>query len=60
MSEQVTMPASPMVEETAEERAGPVDWLTASAERELQKDPAAGRQGALLGPVKVIHAFWLA
>jgi hydrogenase small subunit len=60
MAEQVAMPASPLVEETTEARVGPIDWLTPSAERELRKDPAVGREGALLGPIKVIHAFWLA
>src|SRR5919199_50560 len=60
MSEHVAMPRSPEVEKTVDERVQPVDWLTSSAERELQKDPAAGREGALLGPVKVVHAFWLA
>lgn len=37
-----------------------VDLYTSSAERELKKSPAAERPGALLGPVKVVHAFWLA
>lgn len=37
-----------------------VDLLTSSAARELQKSPADERQGALLGPIKVVHAFWLA
>jgi hydrogenase small subunit len=60
MEEQIAMPPSPQAEATAELRAGVVDWLTPSAERELLKDPAAGRQGALLGPIKVVHAFWLA
>ncbi|HEX6605679.1 MAG TPA: hydrogenase expression protein HypE [Chloroflexia bacterium] len=54
------MPRSPAAEATVAKRVEPVDWLTSSAERELHKDPAAGRQGALLGPVKVAHAFWLA
>ncbi|MBI5301725.1 MAG: hydrogenase expression protein HypE [Chloroflexi bacterium] len=37
-----------------------VDLLTSSAARELQKTPADERTGALLGPIKVVHAFWLA
>src|SRR5262245_48697914 len=60
MTEHVTMPSSPQVEETVEARVEPVDWLSSSAERELQKDPAVGREGALLGPIKVVHALWLA
>ena len=60
MTEHVAMPPSPQAEETVEARVGPVDWLSSSAERELQKDPAVGREGALLGPIKVIHALWLA
>ena len=40
-------------------RVEPVDWLSSSAERELKKDPAAGREGALLGPIKVVHALRL-
>lgn len=38
----------------------PVDLLTSSAERELQRSMSEERQGAMLGPVKVVHAFWLA
>ncbi|MBA2754217.1 MAG: hydrogenase expression protein HypE [Chloroflexia bacterium] len=34
--------------------------MTASAERELLRVPGSEREGALLGPVKVVHAFWLA
>lgn len=37
-----------------------IDYLSSSAERELKKAPTAEREGALLGPVKVVHAFWLA
>lgn len=40
--------------------AGVVDLLTSSAERELKKPLTAEREGALLGPVKLVHAFWLA
>jgi hypothetical protein len=58
--EEITMPPSPLEKEAVEERVAPVDLLTSSAERELHKDPAVGREGALLGPVKVVHAYWLA
>ena len=60
MHEHVATPPSPAVKETVGERVGLVDWLSPSAERELAKDPAVGREGALLGPIKVVHAFWLA
>src|SRR5215472_2366311 len=58
--EEIAMPPSPLEKESVAERVEPVDLLTSSAERELHKDPAAGREGALLGPVKVVHAYWLA
>ncbi len=58
--EELTIPPSPLEKETLAERVGPVDFLTSSAERELKKDPAVGREGALLGPIKVVHAYWLA
>lgn len=60
MPEQVAMPRSPAIDATVEERVGPVDWMTSSVERELRKDPGAERTGALLGPIKVAHAYWLA
>jgi hydrogenase small subunit len=37
-----------------------IDLLTSSAARELKRVPTAERPGALLGPVRVVHAFWLA
>ncbi|HET9495765.1 MAG TPA: hydrogenase expression protein HypE [Chloroflexia bacterium] len=60
MSEEVTTPPSPLIESDVEKRVGAVDYLSSSAERELRKDPGAERTGALLGPVKVVHAYWLA
>ncbi len=58
--QELTIPPSSLEKETVAERVGPVDFLTSSVERELKKDPAAGRTGALLGPIKVVHAYWLA
>lgn len=58
--EEINIPPSPLEREILAERVGPVDLLSSSAERELHKDPAAGREGALLGPIKVVHALWLA
>ncbi len=58
--EELTIPPSPLERETVAKRVEPIDFLTSSAERELKKDPAVGREGALLGPVKVVHAYWLA
>lgn len=58
---EITLPQSPLEKVSEEERTGqPVDLLTSSAERELQKEPSAARQGAMLGPIKVVHAYWLA
>src|SRR5215470_16144165 len=58
--EELNIPPSPLEREVLAERVGPVDLLSSSAERELHRDPAAGREGALLGPIKVVHALWLA
>src|SRR5438128_10935055 len=58
--EELTIPPSPLEKETVAARVEQVDWLSSSAEREMKKDPAVGREGALLGPVKVVHAYWLA
>ncbi len=58
--QELTIPPSSLEKETVAQRVGPIDFLTSSAERELKKDPAVGRTGALLGPVKVVHAYWLA
>src|SRR5207245_9865427 len=53
-------PPFPLGRWTLAERVVPRDLLSSSAERELHKDPAVGREGALLGPVKLVHAYWLA
>jgi hydrogenase small subunit len=58
--EEIRMPTPPEAKEAVAERVPPVDLLTSSAEREMQKIPGAERDGALLGPVKVVHAYWLA
>jgi hydrogenase small subunit len=57
---EITMPRAPLEDETVAKRVQPVDWLTSSAEREIQKEPTSMREGALLGPIKVVHAYWLA
>ncbi|MDQ3513039.1 MAG: hypothetical protein M3462_05145, partial [Chloroflexota bacterium] len=55
------LPESPLEQEhIAAAVDAPVDFMTASAERELLRVPGSEREGALLGPVKVVHAFWLA
>ncbi len=59
--EEITLPASPLEREAVTERtAPPVDLLTSAVERELARVPGSERAGALLGPVKVVHAYWLA
>ncbi len=58
--EEITIPTSPAAKETVAERVEPIDLLTSSAEREMQKMHTAERPGALLGPIKVVHAYWLA
>ena len=59
--EEITMPSSPLERQAVAERAAPpVDLLTSSAEREMARVPGSEREGALLGPVKVVHAYWLA
>ncbi|MBA2597834.1 MAG: hypothetical protein H0V00_14510, partial [Chloroflexia bacterium] len=58
--EELTMPTAPAAQAAVEEQVGAIDFLTSSAERELLKVPGADREGALLGPIKVVHAFWLA
>ncbi len=58
--QELTSPPSPLAEATVKARTELADLLTSSAERELQKAPTTERQGALLGPIKVVHAFWLA
>ena len=59
--EEITMPASPLERQAVAERVDPpVDLLTSAAEREMARVPGEERTGALLGPVKVVHAYWLA
>src|SRR5579884_163717 len=59
--QEIKPPTSPAEKGSIEERAAkPIDLLTSSAERELEKEPSAARQGAMLGPIKVVHAYWLA
>ena len=59
--EAITPPTAPLEREAAAERtAPPVDLLTSAAERELARTPGAERAGAMLGPIKVVHAYWLA
>ncbi len=58
--EEITLRSSPLERATAADKVEPVDFLTSSAERELRKAPTAEHPGALLGPVKVVHAYWLA
>jgi hydrogenase small subunit len=58
--EEIRMPTSPAAKAAVAEQVEPIDFLTPSAERELRKVPGADREGALLGPVKVVHAYWLA
>jgi hydrogenase small subunit len=60
MTDQVSIARSPMIEAEMAEHVGATDFFTSSAERELRKDPGVERTGALLGPVKVVHAYWLA
>ncbi len=61
MQEQViTPPVSPTSREKTEERVTPVDLMTSAVERELQRSPREERQGAELGPIRVVHAYWLA
>src|ERR671936_160555 len=57
---ELTPPVSPLAEETVETRVGFPDLYTSSAERELHKDHEDERKGALLGPIRVVHAYWLA
>ncbi|GAC1366212.1 MAG: hypothetical protein NVSMB42_26220 [Herpetosiphon sp.] len=38
----------------------PVDMMTSSVVREFKKQTSNERPGALLGPVKLVHVFWLA
>jgi len=57
---EITLPPSPVAEDTIEARVGFPNLFTSSAERENAKDPSTERKGALLGPIRVVHAYWLA
>lgn len=57
---EITLPESPAMREKTEAVVGTPDLMTSSAERELQRVPGENRPGAMLGPIKVVHAFWLA
>src|SRR5262249_18414045 len=57
---EIVLPPSPLAREEVEKKVGFPDLLTSSVEREVQREPGSERTGALLGPVKVVHAFWLA
>lgn len=58
--EELHIPSSPLEEKTVDERVEAPDLLICSTDRELRKDPAEERTDALLGPVKLVHALWLA
>ncbi|HEV2073598.1 MAG TPA: hydrogenase expression protein HypE [Thermomicrobiales bacterium] len=59
--EEIALPVSPEERESVADRTkAPADWLTSSVEREMQRTPGSERVGALLGPIKVVHAYWLA
>ena len=57
---EIQVAPSPIAKEALAERVQADDPLTSSAARENQKDSINFRPGALLGPIKVVHAFWLA
>jgi hydrogenase small subunit len=46
--------------ETRETKRPAVDWLGSAADRERQAQPQAEEFKLPLGPLKVVHAFWLA
>jgi hydrogenase small subunit len=60
MQEHIAPPTPDLVKEDVGERVEAPDLLISSAVRELRKNPGDERSGAMLGPVKVVHAFWLA
>ncbi len=59
MEELIPIP-SPLAKRTVADRLKGADVLTASAQRELQRAPTLERSGAMLGPVHIVHAYWLA
>ncbi len=58
--EEITMATAPAERAAVADKVGTIDWFSSSAERENRKTYSTERSGALLGPVKVAHAFWLA
>src|SRR5512141_3260574 len=58
--EELHIPVSPLEQETVQERVDFPDLLKCSSEREMAKDALDERPGALLGPVRIVHALWLA
>lgn len=50
----------PLARETVAARIVAEDVLSSSAERERKKIHTMERRGAALGPVQVVHVFWLA
>jgi hydrogenase small subunit len=46
--------------QTRESKRPAVDWLASAAERERQAQPQPEEFKLPLGPLKVVHAFWLA
>src|SRR6516225_3256798 len=46
--------------QTGESKRSAVDWLASAAERERQAQPQPEEFKLPLGPLKVVHAFWLA
>lgn len=51
---------SPLARRTVSERMEADDILTSSVERELRQAPTFERTAAFLGPIQVVHAYWLA
>ncbi|MHB1416273.1 MAG: NADH-quinone oxidoreductase subunit B family protein [Chloroflexota bacterium] len=51
---------SPVARSTVKQRIPGGDPLTSSAEREKHRPPGPERAGRLLGPVSVVHVYWLA
>ncbi len=60
MEELIPVPSPIAKDWVAARLRGPGNALTSSAEREIRKEPTEERPGALLGPVPVVHVYWLA
>jgi hydrogenase small subunit len=60
MDELIPIPSPLAKEWVAARLSGPGDALSSAAEREMKRDPTTERPGALLGPVQIMHAYWLA